>query len=79
MNINIQESSYLQRLGEHLINIALSLGWDSQGAEGPWEYLSRKTYELAIEDLVNGHYSARSYHAEYVLSKQSNPHELTHQ
>ena len=40
----------LAKHGEHLFQMAKSYGWKDGDGEGPWEFLSRKTYEVATGD-----------------------------
>lgn len=39
------------RNGEHLIASAKALGWDENDAEGPFNFITRKAYELGQKDL----------------------------
>ena len=40
---------YYVRLGKHLHQKAISLGWENDG-EGAYEFVSRKTYEVGYND-----------------------------
>jgi hypothetical protein len=40
----------LARRGAHLCDAARSLGWPDDGVEGAFEYITRRTREVALED-----------------------------
>lgn len=42
-------NEYYVRLGKHLHQKAVSLGWGNDG-EGAYEFVSRKTYEIGYND-----------------------------
>ena len=41
------------RHGKMLFEKAASLGWVDDGGEGPFEFLTRTTYEVAFQDGVD--------------------------
>lgn len=59
------------RVGEHVIKLAQQLGWQPSQAEGAWEYVSRKTYETALEDLADGRMMAKMHYTQYLLTKDN--------
>jgi hypothetical protein len=69
MTVDIHDVDYHTRTGAHLINRALAWGWDPTEGEGAVEFITRKAYEQAVEDLVDGHYLAVSHKTEYLLKK----------
>lgn len=58
-------------MGSHVIKVAMDLGWDPSGAEGAWEFLSRRTYETALEDLADGRMMAKMHYTQYLLTKDN--------
>jgi hypothetical protein len=71
----LKDETYQARTGAHLIERALSWGWDPTDGEGAFEFISRSIYERAVEDLVDGHYLAVSHRAQYLLTKPTQPSE----
>ena len=69
MTLDIHDVDYHTRTGAHLIKKALSAGWDPTQGEGAFEFITRKVYERAVEDLVEGHWLAVSHKTEYLLKK----------
>lgn len=69
-DIDPHDATYALRAGNHLIDKALSWGWDPGQGEGAFEFISRSVYERAVEDLVDGHWLAISHKTEYLLKKQ---------
>jgi hypothetical protein len=70
-HIDPHDATYALRAGNHLIDKALSWGWDPGQGEGAFEFISRNIYERAVEDLVDGHYLAVSHKTTYLLTKPS--------
>lgn len=71
MSQDVKDPQYQQRAGKHLIDTALSWGWNPTHGEGTFEYVTRLTYQRAVEDLVDGHFLARSYKTQYLLSREN--------
>lgn len=69
MSQDVQDPQYQQRSGKHLIETAVSWGWNPAHGEGAFEYVTRLSYQRAVEDLVDGHYMARSHKTQYLLSR----------
>lgn len=66
---HLKDVDYQARTGAHLIERALSWGWDPDQGEGAFEFISRSIYERAVEDVVDGHYLAISHKTAYLLTK----------
>lgn len=67
---DLDDAEYQRKVGAHLIQKALGYGWDPTEGEGAFEFVIRKIYETAVEDLVDGHWLALSHSTAYRLAKE---------